>query len=500
MPKILELENIEKSFGSARVLKGVNLTVSAGRTLALAGENGAGKSTLMKIITGIHRSDSGSMRLRGQKVNFRTARQSMNAGIAMIHQELNLLPELSVAENIFLGREPVTKTGRILWSEIDKLALHWLSELRQEINPKTKIKELSIAQQQMVEIARALSMDAEIIIMDEPTDSLTDVETQVLFDVVDRLTNAGKGLVFISHRLGEIFKMCDDVAVLRDGHMVYQGTVADITEDDLISHMVGRELSEQYPFVPAQTKQTRLSVHKLHAAGVRGVSFSAAAGEVVGFAGLVGAGRTEVAKAIYGANSVKSGHIEINGEVVSIKSPKDGLKNRIAYVTEDRKTDGLIQAQSVKVNMSLPSLRKFTNAFGKISQASEKIAVQRYVEKFAIKTHDIETPVTQLSGGNQQKVSIGKSLITAPQILILDEPTRGVDVGAKREIYTLINELKSQGLCILLMSSDMPELLGISDRILVMANGKLTGEFPRKDADQEAIMRCTVAEFSKDPI
>lgn len=497
MSALLELEGVEKAFGSVSVLQGVDLTVRSGRAVALAGENGAGKSTLMKIITGIHRRDSGAMRLRGQDVNFTTARQSMDAGIAMIHQELNLIPDLGVGENIFLGREPVDRKGRVLWSEINRQSRHWLSELKQDIDPSTKIRELSIAQQQMVEIARALSMNAEIIIMDEPTDSLTDVETKILFEVVDALRAAGKGLVFISHRLGEIFKMCDDVAILRDGQMVHQGAVCDITEDDLIRHMVGRELSDQYPFVPAKPKEVRLKVTNLVARGVRRVSFEAHAGEVVGFAGLVGAGRTELGKAVYGANPAKSGRIEVSGVEVSIGSPGDGLRNGIGYVTEDRKLEGLIQSQGLKQNMSLTGLLQFTSKFGKINEVAEHDAVVHYIKTFSIKTHDVNAIVSQLSGGNQQKVSIGKSLIPKPQILILDEPTRGVDVGAKREIYTLINDLKAQGLCILLMSSDMPELLGISDRILVMSNGLLTGEFGRDEADQEEIMRCTVAALTE---
>lgn len=493
MSTLLELEDVEKSFGTVQVLKGVDLTIRAGRTVALAGENGAGKSTLMKIITGIYRRDAGVMRLRGEEVNFTTARQSMDAGIAMIHQELNLLPALSVGENIFLGREPVDGSRRIRWSEIKDQSRHWLAQLKQDIDPSTEIGALSIAQQQMVEIAKALSMNAEVIIMDEPTDSLTDIETKILFDVVDNLCSDGKGLVFISHRLGEIFEMCDDVAILRDGAMVHQSPVSDITEDDLIRHMVGRELSDQYPYVPAAPKDVRLKVSNLVAPGVRDVSFEARAGEVVGFAGLVGAGRTELAKAIYGANPATSGTIEIEGKTARITSPADGLQSGIGYVTEDRKFEGLIQAQGLKRNMSLTGLARFTSKLVMIDKASEREAVARYIEAFSIKAHGIDATISQLSGGNQQKVSIGKSLIPEPRILILDEPTRGVDVGAKREIYTLINDLKAQGLCILLMSSDMPELLGISDRILVMSNGLLTGAFDRDEADQEAIMRCTVA-------
>lgn len=492
MSALLELEGVEKSFGTVHVLKGVDFTIRPGRTVALAGENGAGKSTLMKIITGIYRRDAGAMLLRGEEVDFTSTRQSLDAGIAMIHQELNLLPALSVGENIFLGREPVDSSRRIRWSEINAQSRHWLEHLKQDIDPSTEIGALSIAQQQMVEIAKALSMNAEVIIMDEPTDSLTDVETKILFEVVEELRSNGKGLVFISHRLGEIFEICDDVAILRDGAMVHQSPVSDITEDDLIRHMVGRELSDQYPYVPATTADVRLKVSNLTAPGVRDVSFEARAGEVVGFAGLVGAGRTELAKAIYGANPATSGTIEIEGKRARITSPSDGLQSGIGYVTEDRKFEGLIQSQGLAHNMSLTGLGRFTSKLGMINKAAERDAVARYIDAFSIKAHGIDATISQLSGGNQQKVSIGKSLIPEPRILILDEPTRGVDVGAKREIYTLINDLKAEGLCILLMSSDMPELLGISDRILVMSNRRLTGAFDRDDADQEAIMRCTV--------
>ncbi|MDV7143392.1 ATP-binding cassette domain-containing protein [Tropicimonas sp. TH_r6] len=493
MTALLQLEDVDKAFGAVRVLRGVDFTVKAGRVVALAGENGAGKSTLMKIITGIYHRDAGVMRLRGEEVQFTTARQSMDAGIAMIHQELNLLPALSVGENIFLGREPTDRMGRIRWSEIERETRHWLGALQQDIDPWTETGKLSIAQQQMVEIARALSMQAEIIIMDEPTDALTDVETQILFGVVEKLRGEGKGLVFISHRLGEIFRMCDDVAVLRDGNMIHQGPVSEIDEDGLIRHMVGRELSDQYPYIPAEPADIRLKVVALSAPGVRNVSFEARAGEVVGFAGLVGAGRTELGKAIYGANPAQSGTIEIDGQPTRLRSPRDGVAAGIGYVTEDRKLEGLIQAHGLRQNLSLTGLFRFTSPTGHIDKRAERAEATRYINAFSVKTHGIDAVISQLSGGNQQKVSIAKSLVAQPRILILDEPTRGVDVGAKREIYQLINELKAEGLCILLMSSDMPELMGISDRILVMSNGLMTGDFTREEADQEAIMRCTVA-------
>ncbi len=493
MSALLELCQVSKSFSTVQVLKDVDFRVDAGRVVALAGENGAGKSTLMKIITGIYSRDSGTMHYKGKEVRFTTARQAIDAGIAMIHQELNLLPELSVGENIFLGREPTDASGRILWGDIEKQSRHWLTHLKQQIDPNAKLGTLSIAQQQMVEIARALTMNAEVIIMDEPTDALTDVETQILFDVVDQLREQGKGMVFISHRLGEIFHMCDDVAVLRDGSMVHQGPVAEIDEAGLIRHMVGRDLSDQYPYVKAEPKATVLEVRGLNASGVKDVSFAAQAGEVVGFAGLVGAGRTELAKAIYGANPAKAGEILIDGEVSHINTPLEGVKAGIGYVTEDRKLEGLIQMHGLRQNMALTGLRLFSNKLGMLDKKAERAKIGEYINAFSIKTHGVDAIVSQLSGGNQQKVSIAKSLVPKPRILILDEPTRGVDVGAKREIYTLINKLKAEGLCILLMSSDMPELLGISDRILVLSGGKMTGAFDREDADQESIMRCIVA-------
>lgn len=498
MTDLLTLTHVHKSFGATHVLRDVDFSIKAGRIVALAGENGAGKSTLMKIITGIYRRDQGTMQLHGKDVDFTTARQAMDAGIAIIHQELNLLPGQSVRENIFLGREPTDAFGRLKWGEMEAETRKWLTALKQDIDPKAEIASLSIAQQQMVEIARALSMNADVIIMDEPTDALTDVESQILFEVMDDLRAQGKGLAFISHRLGEIFKMCDDIAILRDGQMVHQSPVSEITEDDLIRHMVGREISDQYPYVPAQPGDYRLKVQNLVAKGVRDVSFDARAGEVVGFAGLVGAGRTEIAKAIYGAHKIVGGSVEVNGSPKPIRTPLEGVRAGIGYVTEDRKLEGLIQAHGVRPNMSLSALTRFRTKMGTIDRKAELEEVSKYINAFSVKTHGVEAIVSTLSGGNQQKVSIAKSLFAEPSVLILDEPTRGVDVGAKREIYTLINELKAQGMCILLMSSDMPELLGISDRILVMSNGKLTGAFDRADADQEAIMRCTVAGFDQE--
>ncbi|WP_136806235.1 sugar ABC transporter ATP-binding protein [Desulfosediminicola flagellatus] len=493
MSLLLELQAVNKSFGPVEVLKGVNFTVTSGKVTALAGENGAGKSTLMKIISGIYSRNGGTMSYLGKEVTFKNPRQAMTAGIAIIHQELNLLTTMRVGENIFLGREPVNNFGKIDWETVRSESARWLKVLKQDIDPDTILGSLSIAQQQMVEIARALSLNAQVIIMDEPTDALTDIETEILFEVVEELRDQGKGLVFISHRLGEIFRLCDDVAILRDGVMVHQGPVTELDEDDLIRHMVGRELSSQYPYTQVESGEIRLQVNGLTSKGFSDVSFSGCAGEVVGFAGLVGAGRTELAKTLFGAQRALAGDVYIDGEKVSIHTPHQGVLAGIGYVTEDRKHEGLIQSQGLQSNMSLTGLKRFTGPTGHLKKKEERRIIGEYIRAFSIKTHSIDSIVSELSGGNQQKVSIAKSLLPEPRILILDEPTRGVDVGAKREIYTLINELKQKGLCILLMSSDMPELLGISDRILVLSRGRLTGEFSRSEVTQESIMRCAVA-------
>ena len=489
---LLELKSVCKGFSGVSVLNSIDFQVRPGCITALVGENGAGKSTLMKIISGIYQRDSGEMLLRGQGARFQSPRQAMDAGVAIIHQELNLLPELTVAQNIFLGREPLNRLGLIDRVTMHRRAKELLARLSPDIQPDQKVESLSIARQQMVEIAKALSVEADVIILDEPTDALTDRESETLFQVMAELRDAGKGLVFISHRLGEIFQMCDRLAVLRDGVMVHEGPVSEIDEDGLIRHMVGRELSEQYPYAPAEIGPVRLQVSQLAAPGIREISFEARAGEVIGFAGLMGAGRTELARALFGAATATAGDIKIDGRSVKLKSPRDGVRAGVGYVTEDRKAEGLVQMHGVRANMVLTGLDRFVGRMGKINRIEEARTVDEFIQQFGIKTDHREKQVALLSGGNQQKVTIAKALIPEPEIVILDEPTRGVDVGAKREIYTAIQALKEQGLCILLMSSDIPELLGISDRILVMSRGQITGSLSRAEASQEAIMHAAV--------
>ncbi|WP_218059134.1 ribose ABC transporter ATP-binding protein RbsA [Gilliamella sp. wkB178] len=489
---LLQLTDIHKSFPGVKALSGVNLTVRAGRVMALIGENGAGKSTLMKVLTGIYKKDLGEIIYLGNKVNFSGPKASQNAGIGIIHQELNLIPQLTIAENIFLGREFVNKLGCIDWQktyvEADKL----LAELHLSYDSRRLIADLSIGEQQMVEIAKALSFHSKVIIMDEPTDALTDTETASLFEVINKLKKQNCGVVYISHRLKEIFEICDDVTVLRDGQFIGEKNVKDLNEDTLIEMMVGRKLDEQYPRIVKQRGEVTLAVNNLTGLGVNDVSFQLHEGEILGISGLMGSGRTELMKMIYGANPAKSGEIILKGKSIKVRSPQDGLNQGIVYISEDRKKDGLILGMSVKDNMSLNALNYFVNKFSKLRLRDEKQAVDDFVGLFNIKTPSINQTIGFLSGGNQQKVAIAKGLMTRPDILILDEPTRGVDVGAKKEIYQLINQFKQQGLSVILVSSDMPEILGMSDRILVMYEGKVTGHFAIADATQEKLMAAAV--------
>ncbi|WP_435102493.1 sugar ABC transporter ATP-binding protein [Arhodomonas sp. AD133] len=494
---LLELTGISKAFSGVKVLQDVDFHLEAGRVHALAGENGAGKSTLMKILAGIHRADAGTMRLDGEPVSFANPREAMDAGIATIHQELNLVPTLSAGENIFLGREPRTPLGTIAWRRLFAEADELLDALEQPIDPRAPVSQLAVGQQQMVEIARALSIDARIIIMDEPTDALTDVETRILQGVIRRLRHNGKAVVFISHRLAEIFDLCDSIAVLRDGRLVHEGPTTSLDEDALIQHMVGRELADRYPYESAEPGPVKVRVDGLCAPGVQDVTFEARAGEVVGFGGLMGAGRTEMAKAICGEARIHAGRIEVDGRACRPRSPRDGLRAGIVYVPEDRKQEGLLLAQSVAMNLSLTALPRFSR-LGVIDHGAENQAVADAVTRFHVKVADTANPLETLSGGNQQKVSLAKALMPEPEIVILDEPTRGVDVGAKREIYLLINALKRQGKCVLLISSDMPELLGIADRVIVLAGGRVSAEYPRDEATQERIMGAA-ADFPTNP-
>lgn len=494
---ILALKDIEKAFPGVKALDRASLNVYPGKVMALMGENGAGKSTLMKTLTGIYNMDAGEIHYEGNVVNFNGPRHSQEAGISIIHQELNLIPELTIAENIFLGREITNAFGAIKWSQMYRDADALLQRLNVKHSARTLLGDLSLGEQQMVEIAKALSFKSKVIIMDEPTDALTDTETESLFKVINELREEGTGIVYISHRLKEIFEICDDITVLRDGKFIGQRAVADIDEDTMIEMMVGRRLDEQYPRIEVTHGTTCLDVRNVTGSGVHDVSFTLDRGEILGISGLMGAGRTELMKVIYGALPCESGDIILDGKRINPTNPQDGLANGIAYISEDRKGDGLILGLSVKENMSLCALEQLSKGI-QLNHGDEVTAVDDFIHLFNIKTPTRNQIIGNLSGGNQQKVAIAKGLMTRPKVLILDEPTRGVDVGAKKEIYQLINKFKAEGMSIILVSSEMPEVLGMSDRILVMHEGKISGEFKATDANQETLLACAVGKQNKE--
>ncbi len=488
---LLKLAGIDKSFPGVKALNNACLSVYQGRAMALMGENGAGKSTLMKVLTGIYSKDAGTIEYLGQTASFSGPKDSQEAGISIIHQELNLVGNLTIAENIFLGREFTKPWGGIDWKKMYAEADKLLAHLGVPYRSNQLCSELSIGEQQMVEIAKALSFKSKVIIMDEPTDALTDTETESLFKVIRELKEQNCGIVYISHRIKEIFEICDDVTVLRDGQFIGEKAVKDLNEDSLIEMMVGRKLEDQYPHLDMPEGKVRLVVENLNGSGVNDVSFSLRAGEILGISGLMGAGRTELMKVLYGALPKTSGKISVNGQESHIHCPQDGLASGIVYISEDRKGDGLILGMSVKENMSMNAL-DYLSHLGQIDNLKEVQLVDEFIKLFNIKTPSREQQIGLLSGGNQQKVAIAKGLMTRPNVLILDEPTRGVDVGAKKEIYQLINKFKKDGLSVILVSSEMPEVLGMSDRILVMHEGRISGEFSRAEATQEKLLAAAI--------
>jgi len=492
MQPLLQLTGIDKSFPGVKALSGAALAVYPGRVMALVGENGAGKSTMMKVLTGIYSKDAGTLAFRGNEVTFSGPKASQEAGIGIIHQELNLIPQLTIAENIFLGREFLNRFGGIDWPRMYREADRLLARLNLQYGSRRLVGDLSIGDQQMVEIAKVISFKSEVIIMDEPTDALTDTETASLFSVIRELKQQGCGIVYISHRLKEIFEICDDVTVMRDGQFIAERQVCDLQEDSLIEMMVGRRLEEQYPRVTLTPGAECLVVDHLSGPGVHDVSFTLHHNEILGVAGLMGAGRTELMKTLYGAAKRTGGSVMLDGRVVVVRTPQEGLANGIVYISEDRKRDGLILGMSVKENMTLTALRYFSHQAGRLKHAEEQQAVGDFIDLFHIKTPSMNQPIGLLSGGNQQKVAIARGLMTRPKVLILDEPTRGVDVGAKKEIYQLINQFKQEGLSIILVSSEMPEVLGMSDRVMVMHEGRLSGIFPIAQATQEVLMAAAV--------
>ena len=485
---LAELKGIHKSFYGVEVLHGVDLYLKPGSVHALMGENGAGKSTLMKVLAGVHRCDSGEVVINGKKVEIDSPAKAQELGIAMIHQELSPVSEMSVAENIFLGREP-SKMGFVNYAQLYRQTAELLEDLKIHINPKSKMKTLRVADQQMVEIAKAISQNAQIVIMDEPTSAITDNEVDSLFRMIRDMTARGVGVVYISHKMDEIFRICDEITVLRDGTNVNTWKTSEVDNDTLIRSMVGRELKEQFPKITVPIGETVLKVEHLTLPGqYEDISFELHKGEILGFVGLVGAGRTELMHSLFGMTRPVSGKITLHGEEVSFKSPRDAIKHGIAYVTEDRKGEGLVLPMSVHHNTTLAALSDFVRT-GLLQDRKENHVVGEEVDHLGIKVHSVRQAVKSLSGGNQQKVVLAKWMITHPRIIIFDEPTRGIDVGAKAEIYKIMCNYVAEGNAVIMISSEMPEAMGMSDRIIVLSNHKYSGELKREEFSQEAIVK-----------
>jgi ribose transport system ATP-binding protein len=491
MPPIVEMRSIDKRFPGVHALAGVDFTLHPGEIHALLGENGAGKSTLMKVLGGLYKPDGGEILLDGKPVVIDSPSRATQLGIGFIHQELNLANHLTVAENIYLGRPPVRgPLGLIDWKRMRAEARTVLERLGTNVDPGARVDDLSVGTRQMIEIAKALALDARVLIMDEPTAALTESESERLAAVVRSLAAAGVAIVYISHRLEEIFKLCHKVTVLRDGRYAGSATVADTSTDKLITLMVGRELTERFPKVEVQPGAPLLTVKGLTRPGMfNDVSFTLRQGEILGFAGLMGAGRSEVMRAIAGIDPVSSGSVVLGDRPLPARNPAAAIEAGLALVPEDRKKQGLVTGRSVKENVTLAVLHQLTNS-GLIQGSRETALVDRFIRELGIRTPNREQSVSLLSGGNQQKVILARWLATGPRVLILDEPTRGIDIGAKAEIYKLMGQLVQKGIGIILVSSELPEVLGLSDRILVMHQGRLTGEFQRGQADQELIMRA----------
>lgn len=492
MEPILVMRGITKAFPGVQALDGVDFDLFPAEILCLVGENGAGKSTLMKVLSGVYARDAGAITLDGRAVDFRTPQDAIRNGVAMIYQEFNLVPNLAVFANVFLGREPTrgrlrTLDNATMLRETGGL----LSRLEVNVRPDALVKELSVAEQQMVEIARALSQQARIIVMDEPTATLTTRETQVLFRTIRRLKEQGIAIVFVSHRLEEVFAVGDRILVMRDGRLVGQLIPSEASMNDVVSLMVGRPLRE-FPREDARISDVVLEVRNLTTDRVRDVSFALRRGEVLGFAGLVGAGRTELARAVFGADRVISGEILIEGRKVDITSPRDAVALGIGLVPEDRKLQGLVLNMAVRENISLAGIEAKARRLARLDMRWEREASSEFIGRLRIQTTGPDQITANLSGGNQQKVVLAKWLALRPKVLILDEPTRGIDVGAKTEVHSLINELAKQGLGVILISSELPEVIGMSDRVLVMSRGRIVAEFQRGEATQERIMACAV--------
>ena len=495
--KLLDMKNISKTFGNVQALKGVSLDLYAGEVLALMGENGAGKSTLMNILSGSLQPTEGEIYLNGEKVVVPDPITAKKLGIAKIHQELQIVPELSVAENIFLGRWKTSAGPAVDFKAMKDEAKVYLDMLDVHVDPSKKLKDLRIGEQQLVEIAKAISLNSKIIVMDEPTSAISEKEAEKLFTIIRRLRGEGKGIIYITHRMEEIFKIADRLTVMRDGQYIGTVKAAETSKDEIIRMMVGRDMSEQYPKDPTEKGEVALEVKNLtytppmgsFRRSLKNISLKVRHGEVLGIAGLAGAGRSEFFECLAGVHHGDTrGEIIIEGRPVTIKTPADAIRAGISFATEDRKGSGLVLQRSIGENMSLPLLKKFSSMFFMKHQEEKKVW-QEQMEALRVKAPSYKTLASSLSGGNQQKVVLARWLMTHPKILLLDEPTRGIDVGAKAEIYQLINNLAKQGMAIIVVSSELPEVIGISDRIITFCEGELTGEFMQEDATQEKLLQ-----------
>ncbi len=485
----IEMRGIDKSFGTNQVLKNAGFLLRDGEVHALMGENGAGKSTLMKILTGVYTRDAGTVIVDGKEVEYQNPQEAEKAGIVFIYQELNVMFDLTVEENLFMGKEITKGFGICDKKAMRKKAKEVLDMMGVDINPAAVMSELSVGQQQMIEICKALMVDAKVIIMDEPTAALTQSETDALFKVIHSLRKKGVSMVYISHRMEEIFELCDRITVLRDGSYIGTEEIKDIDMNDIVKMMIGREIGERFPARDVKLGQEVLKVEKLTSPGVfHDISFSVRAGEVLGVSGLMGAGRTEIMQAIFGNFPLESGKIYIDGKETVIKNPEAAMKAGIGFITEDRKTEGLMLEKSIEENISLANLGKVSGKNHVLSSSAEDALVKKGIEEFHIRCFGPSHECGNLSGGNQQKVVLAKWIYTEPKILILDEPTRGVDIGAKKEIYSVINEMAAKGVAIIMVSSELPEVLGMSDRIMVVREGEVRGIIGKEEANQQNVM------------
>ncbi|USD82453.1 sugar ABC transporter ATP-binding protein [Bacillus safensis] len=484
----IEMTNIHKAFGKNTVLSGVSFDLVTGEVHALMGENGAGKSTLMNLLTGLYSLDQGTIQIDGKETAFKNPKEAEQHGIAFIHQELNIWPDMTVLENLFIGKEIYTKLGLLDTKKMKVLAQKQLDRLSVNLSLDQEAGSCSVGQKQMIEIAKALMTDAKVIIMDEPTAALTEREIEKLFQVIESLKKEGVSIVYISHRMEEIFAICDRITIMRDGKTVDTKAIPETNFHEVVKKMVGRELTDRYPERTPSTGDIVLEVKQASRKGqFQDINFSVKAGEIVGVAGLMGAGRTEMMRSLFGLDPLDQGEIWVHGKKAVIKKPSDAVKLGIGFITEDRKDEGLMLDASIRENIGLPNLKSFSPK-GLIDKKTEQDFVDLLIKRLTIKTASSDISARSLSGGNQQKVVIAKWIGIQPKVLILDEPTRGVDVGAKREIYQLMNELTDRGVAILMVSSELPEILGMSDRVLVIHEGTISGELDKTEATQERIM------------